>query len=84
MVRAAIQKLLAAAAFLYLGGCATNPVTGNQDLVLMSEKDEIAIGQQAAQQVLQQYQIYNDVELQNYVQYVGSKLAAKSHRPNLR
>ena len=83
IVSTAMRTLLVAAAFLCLSGCATNPVTGKQDLVLMSEKDEIAVGQQASQQVLQQYRIYNDVELQNYVQYIGEKLAAKSHRPGL-
>lgn len=64
-------------------GCATNPVTGGQDLVLMSEKDEINLGKQVRQQVLQQYHVYNDVELQNYVQYIGNKLAEKSHRDEL-
>jgi len=68
-------------AFSY--GCATNPVTGGQDLVLMSEQDEIELGKQSHQQVLQQYSVYNDLELQNYVQYVGKKVAAKSHRSNL-
>lgn len=82
-MKAALRKFLVAAGVLCLNGCATNPVTGKQDLVLMSEKDEIAVGQQASQQVLQQYRVYNDVELQNYVQYVGEKLAAKSHRPGL-
>ncbi|HEY7840592.1 MAG TPA: M48 family metalloprotease, partial [Gammaproteobacteria bacterium] len=64
-------------------GCATNPVTGKQDIVLMSEKDEIAMGEQVNAQVMQGERIYNDVELQNYVQYVGNKLAQKSHRPGL-
>ncbi len=64
-------------------GCATNPVTGNQDLVLMSEKDEIELGKQVNQETLRQYSLYNDLELQNYVQYVGKKIAAKSHRSNL-
>lgn len=71
------------ALLLLITGCATNPVTGGKDLVLMSEKDEIAVGQQANEQVLQQYSLYNDPELQNYVQYVGAKVAAKSHRPEL-
>jgi predicted Zn-dependent protease len=66
-----------------LAGCATNPVTGGKDLVLMSEKDEIAIGEQVNAQIMQQERVYNDIELQNYVQYVGNKLAQKSHRPNL-
>jgi predicted Zn-dependent protease len=64
-------------------GCATNPATGSQDLVLMSEQDEIALGKQSHQQILQQYSVYNDLELQNYVQYVGKKVASKSHRSNL-
>lgn len=74
---------LITAGLFCLAGCATNPVTGGQDLVLMSEKDEIAIGRQAHQQVLQEYAVYNDAELQGYVQYVGGKLAEKSHRPGL-
>ena len=75
-----LQNLLL---LLLLCGCATNPVTGKQDLVFMSEQDEIKLGQQANQEVLQQYNIYNDPELQSYVQYVGSRVAAKSHRPDL-
>ena len=42
MKTAALPLLLLA----LVAGCATNPVTGNQDLVLMSEKDEIAMGEQ--------------------------------------
>jgi predicted Zn-dependent protease len=64
-------------------GCATNPVTGSPDLVFMSEQQEIALGQQANRQVLSQYAIYDDIELQNYVQHVGRKVAERSHRSNL-
>ncbi|MBM2829248.1 MAG: putative Zn-dependent protease [Gammaproteobacteria bacterium] len=64
-------------------GCAVNPVTGQQDLVLMSEQDEIALGRKSHQQVLQQYGVYDDPELQSYVQKVGERLAANSHRNNL-
>jgi hypothetical protein len=31
-----------------LTACATNPVTGNSDFVLMSEEDEIRLGQKAS------------------------------------
>ncbi len=68
---------------LLLAGCATNPVTGSQDLVLMSEQQEIALGQQANQQVHGQYATYDDLELQNYVQYVGRKVADHGHRSDL-
>ncbi len=49
----------------------------------MKEKDEINLGKQVRQQVMQQYHVYNDVELQNYIQYIGNKLAEKSHRSDL-
>jgi predicted Zn-dependent protease len=64
-------------------GCAVNPVTGDQDLVLMSEQNEIALGRKTHQQVLQQYGRYDDPELQKYVQKIGERLAANSHRNNL-
>lgn len=66
-----------------VAGCATNPVTGNKDLVFMSESQEVALGNQASQQIMQQYRAYDDVALQNYVNTVGQALAAKSHRSNL-
>jgi predicted Zn-dependent protease len=66
-----------------VSGCAVNPVTGQQDIVLMSEQDEISLGRKTNQQVLQQYAIYDNPDLQAYVQSVGQKLAAKSHRNDL-
>jgi predicted Zn-dependent protease len=80
-MRALLPSLLLVLAVI--SGCATNPVTGNQDFVLMSEQDEINLGKQVNQQVLQQYQVYSDPSLQDYVQYVGAKVAARSDRPNL-
>jgi predicted Zn-dependent protease len=70
-------------AFLQISSCAVNPVTGQQDLVLMSESDELALGRKTNAEVLKQYTIYDNPALQSYVQTVGEKLAAKSHRSNL-
>ena len=64
-------------------GCAVNPVTGQQNIVLMSEQQEIALGRKSNQQVLQEYAAYDNPELQAYVQKVGQELAAKSHRTDL-
>ncbi len=64
-------------------GCATNPVTGGKDFVTISEDQEIEMGRKGNAQVLQQYSLYENKELQDYVQRVGRKLAAKSHRPGL-
>lgn len=49
----------------------------------MSETQEIGIGRQYHPQVLQQYGEYEQAELQRYVQAVGERLAAKSHRQDL-
>lgn len=76
-------SLLILLACLLVSGCAVNPVTGQQDIVFMSEQDEITLGRKTNQQVLQQYAVYDDKELQDYVQQVGQKLAAKGHRSDL-
>jgi predicted Zn-dependent protease len=64
-------------------GCAVNPATGERDFVLMSEEQEIALGRQYHPQVLTQYRVYEDPDLQAYVQSIGETLAANSHRDNL-
>ena len=64
-------------------GCAVNPVTGNQDFVMISENQEIEMGREYNAQILKQNSIYPDQELQDYVQSIGESLASKSHRPNL-
>jgi predicted Zn-dependent protease len=64
-------------------GCAINPVTGEQDVVLMSEAEEIALGRKNDAEVRKQYGVYDDSRLQAYVSRVGNQLAAKSHRPRL-
>lgn len=68
---------------LVFAACATNPVTGRSEISLISQDQEIQIGQQGAQQVVQEIGLVNDQALQNYVQQVGAALAAKSERPNL-
>jgi len=78
-----LKLLLLLTALLQLGACATNPVTGEQDIVFMSEQQEISLGRQTHQQVLDQYGVYDDPELQVFVQQVGERLARKSHRNNL-
>ena len=66
-----------------LPGCATNPVTGSSDFVLMSEQQEIALGRQYHPQVLKESPEYANPKLAAYVQRIGAKLAAHSHRSDL-
>lgn len=76
--------LLLLAGFVAIStGCASNPVTGKQDFVLMSEKQEIEIGRRYHKEILKQYKIYEDPELQQYVSDIVEDLSAKSHRSDL-
>ena len=66
-----------------LASCARNPVTGKNELSLVSEGQEIQMGEQAAQEVAQSIGFVEDPELQSYVANIGKRMAAKSERPNL-
>lgn len=65
------------------GGCARNPVTGQLQLALISEAQEIQMGQQAAQEVATTIGLVDDPALQQYVSDLGTRLAAASERPQL-
>ena len=73
----------AVAAVLAIAACATNPATGEREFSLMSEAQEVELGRQTDAQVRKEMGIYNDPELQRYVESVGMKLARASERPNL-
>lgn len=77
------QLLLATGLAVGLLSCARNPVTGKSELSLVSESQEIQMGQQAAQQVAQSIGLYNDSKVQTYVANLGKQMAAQSERPNL-
>ncbi len=66
-----------------VAGCATNPVTGKQDFVLMSEAEEINLGRQYNQQILKEIPPYQDRELAAYIDRVGQRVARSSDRPQL-
>jgi predicted Zn-dependent protease len=64
-------------------GCSTNPVTGRQDFVLMSEAQEIALGRKYSVEILKESPAYENARLAALVQRVGETIAAGSHRSNL-
>ena len=68
-----------------IGGaaCATNPVTGKKQMSLLSEAEELAIGQQQDAEIRREMGVYDDAALQRYVNDIGQQLARNSHRPNL-
>lgn len=68
---------------LSAAGCAVNPVTGERQLALISQAQEIELGRRSAEQVRQSMAMVDDLELQAYVERIGRRLAAESERPDL-
>ncbi|HEU5304965.1 MAG TPA: M48 family metalloprotease [Gemmatimonadales bacterium] len=64
-------------------GCARNPVTGKSELSLVSESQEIQMGQQGLKEVSQTIGFYKDQAVNAYVADIGKRMAAESERPNL-
>ncbi|MDX1396217.1 MAG: M48 family metalloprotease, partial [Gemmatimonadota bacterium] len=68
---------------LSAAGCATNPATGRTMLSLVSESQEIQMGQEYSRQVESTMAMYDDPDLEAYVNGIGQRLAASSERPTL-
>ena len=64
-----------------LTACATNPVTGERQLALVSESQEIAMGQSAAEEVRRTVGLVENRALQRYISTTGMALARTSERP---
>lgn len=75
---------LGTAAYLTIVGCAVNPVTGQSELSLISEAQEIGIDKEyAPQQFSNDYGPVQDSALNSYVNQVGLDQARKTHRPQM-
>ena len=83
MFARAFRPAAIAAATLAIAACATNPATGKKEFSLMSEAQEIELGKQANVEVRREMGLYDDPELQRYVETIGMRLARASERPNL-
>ena len=70
-------------AFVTIAACATNPATGEREFSLMSEQQEIGIGQEMDSQIGREMGVYDNRDLQGYVDGVGQRLAQVSERPHL-
>lgn len=69
---------------LLFAACATNPATGRRELSLVSESQEIAMGQEADPVITAQMGgLYPDSSLQQYVRAIGLSMATTSERPDL-
>ena len=75
--------VLFTATLLLVISCAVNPVTGKKQVMLMSEAQEVQLGISYDPQVVATFGLYNDPDLQNFVQAKGAEMGKISHRPNL-
>jgi predicted Zn-dependent protease len=83
MLKFATRAFLAVFAGMLASGCAVNPATGSNQIMLVSEAQEIDMGRQADAAVVASIGLYADPVWQRYIQQFGARLAATSERPNL-
>jgi metalloendopeptidase OMA1, mitochondrial len=69
---------------LLLWACSTVPISGRQQLLLVSESEEIALGNQAYQQVLtkDKSKLSTDLQINNMVNTIGRRIAAVANKPD--
>jgi len=77
------RTLLTLLALTLITGCARNPVSGRNEVVLMSESQEISIGRKNHPQIIARFGRYDNSQLQQHVSGIGEQLAAHSHRSGL-
>ena len=77
------QILIGVLIFFLIDSCAKNPVTGKREFMLVSKNQELAMGQQADPSIVQQFGVYDDAKLQEFINKKGNEMAKISHRPEL-
>ncbi len=81
MTRRRFLWLSSLAAAGFTAGCATNPVTGKSQLMLVSEDQEIQIDQQySPYQFSADYGTTQDTALNNYIERTGKNMTGQTHR----
>lgn len=68
---------------IWIVSCAVNPVTGKREFMLLSDADEVQLGQQSDPQVIATYGLYDDAKISQFITAKGKQMAAVSHRPQL-
>ncbi|MFC1538813.1 M48 family metalloprotease [Candidatus Latescibacterota bacterium] len=82
--REALASFLGIAGAAVLPGCSVNPVTGKREFMLMSERQEIALGEQAHGEILQTYGTYKDESVQSWFDERGQEMSKLTHRSQLK
>jgi predicted Zn-dependent protease len=84
MTRRHFLWLMALSSGGVITSCATNPVTGKSQLMLVSESQEIAIDKEnSPHQFSADYGVLQDKGLNDYLNRTGKNIAARTHRPDM-
>jgi predicted Zn-dependent protease len=68
----------------FLVGCASNPVTGKSQLMLVSEQEEIQMDKMySPQQLSSDFGATQDKAMARYIQSIGRRMAPLTHRPKM-
>lgn len=68
---------------LIFSACEINPVTRTREFNVFSEERELNLGRNASYEVNKQFGLYDNKELQNYVNEVGQRLVKVSDRSDI-
>ena len=84
LTRRQFLQLSALAGATMVTGCAVNPVTGENQLMMVSRETEIAMDrQQSPHQFSSDYGTLQNKSINDYIAGVGKRLASGTHRPDM-
>jgi len=84
MTRRQFLQLSTIAGATMVTGCAVNPVTGENQLMMVSRETEISMDQQQSPyQFSTDYGTLQNNHINVYIAGIGNKLASKTHRPDM-
>ncbi len=74
-----VLSLFLALLIAFSSGCAKNPVTRRYEVTLMGTKEESRVGKEQDEAVRKLYGEYENEDLQEYIETIGSKLVESAH-----
>ncbi|MBN2001530.1 M48 family metalloprotease [candidate division KSB1 bacterium] len=80
----AVSAFCVISVLIWIISCAVNPVTGKKEFMLLTEADESALGAQTDGQIVETYGVYENAELNQYINDIGKRMGKLTHRPNLK
>jgi predicted Zn-dependent protease len=83
-IKIRIKVLCVVLVFFFLPECAINPVTGKRDFMLLSESQEIAMGKKSDPEIIRYFGLYDNKDLQRFINEKSQQMVAISHRKNLK